>query len=487
MHAIWQSLYIRLSLALVALFLLIGIALVALTRYSAERYYQEVTQRLNAPLAMYVAGEAPLIRDGVVDHDAMRALAHQAMVINPTVEVYLLDPLGRVLAHDLGEATALADRIALAPVRHFLGGGEYPLMGDDPRSPGRQKIFTAAEVNSDRGLEGYVYVVLGGRQYERLAATAGVSDVMRLSTLAVSACVLFGLGSALLIFARLSRRLRELTRRADDYFVASFDRAEDPPPRGDEVARLASAFEAMQRRIDEQLDQLRRADARRRELVAHISHDLRTPLATMQGYIETLSLKQGSLDATEQREYLKIAHRHGRRLRRLIDDLFELARLDAGLVTPQWDRFCLAELAADIVQEYRLAAERKGVTVELERQCRDCRVRGDLGLIERVITNLLDNALEHTQPPGRIRLVLGAEPDAVRLTVLDTGAGIPAADLERVFERGFSTAGDGPGEHAGLGLAIVQRVLALHQATIRVDSRPGEGTAFGFVLAAAPR
>ncbi|MCB1772037.1 MAG: hypothetical protein KDI88_00355 [Gammaproteobacteria bacterium] len=207
-----RSLHARLALTLVALFVVIGIALVMLTRFSAARYHQELTQQLNAPIAGYVAAEAPLIVHGNVNLAAMRSIADRAMVINPTVEVYLLDTGGRILGHSLGEGTLRKTRVPLGPIRDYLAGDhDLPLRNSDPRHAGRRKIFTAAEVTSDNGLEGYVYAVLGGQKYDQLAATIGISDAMRLSTLAIVACIAFGLASALLIFRRISNRIRSLT------------------------------------------------------------------------------------------------------------------------------------------------------------------------------------------------------------------------------------------------------------------------------------
>ncbi|MCB1800366.1 MAG: sensor histidine kinase [Gammaproteobacteria bacterium] len=481
-----NSLSLRLPAALVLLFLVIGIAMVLLTRVSADRYYQEITQRLNAPVAMYVAGEAPLIRDGAVNATALQSLAHKAMVINPSVEVYLLDADGRILAHDLGTETPLRSAVALVPVQRFLADGNaLPLFGDDPRSEQGRKIFSAAEVRHAGRLEGYVYIVLGGQKYTALAASAEASEALRLSTLAVIGCLLFGLASALLIFARLSRRLRRLTQRVNAYCAQTIDNGEHVSRvRGDEISQLSRAFDAMQGRIDEQMAQLRDADHQRRELVAHVSHDLRTPLATMRGYIETLTLKQGALDPDEQRRYLGIVHQHTRRLGRLIDDLFELARLDAGLIEPERTTFCVAELASDIVQEFRLDADRQGVSLTIERGPADASVYADIRLTERVITNLLSNAVRHTPSGGRVSVLIDDGGDDVAVQVTDSGSGIAAQDLPRVFDRGFRAAAPVTRQPAssGLGLAIVRRILALHDSEIDVHSAPGKGAAFRFTL-----
>lgn len=482
----FNTLSVKLSAALVILFLVIGVTLVGLTRYSSDMYYQEVTQRLNSPVAMYVAGEAPLIENGKVNTGAVQALAHHAMVINPSVEVYLLDKDGRILTHDLDGDALHRRHVELRPIQRFLKDTtSLPLLGDDPRTPDGQKIFTAAEVRNGGRLEGYVYVVLSGQKYEQFATSAAVSDVMRLSTYAIIGCVVFGLGSALLIFGRLSRRIRLLTTRVNEFHRDSLGA---PLPSAftekDEIWQLNQAFDAMQTRIEDQVGQIQQTDQMRRELVAQISHDLRTPLTAMQGYIETLLLKGDEVTPMQRKAYLQIARDHGVRLNRLIADLFELAKLDSNAVEPRFDRFSLAELVADIVQEFRLAAEQKAVSLEIQVRDQASEVYADIRLIERVFQNLIENALRHTPEQGCVKISLEDTEGGVRVTVSDTGSGISDQALPRIFDRYFhaTTESESVPASNGLGLAIVKRILDLHHAAILVRSQLAQGTSFSFDL-----
>lgn len=483
-----RTLHIRLSASLVVLFLVIGIALVLLTRYASERHHLEVTQRLNAPIAMYVAQGAALIRDGEPNTAALKALAHHAMVINPTVEVYLLDTQGRILGHDLGNQTGLRRDVDLQPIKTLLNGdAELPLFGDDPRNPQASKIFSAAEVRDGDVHEGYVYVVLGGLRHDQLSEEIGGSDALRAATMAVVACLVFGLASALLIFARLSRRLKALTKRTNAYCAETLtDRAckrATVHAAGDEIEQLSRAFAAMQERIDVQLTEIRRTDHQRRDLVAQVSHDLRTPLTTMRGYIETLALLNGDAAAAENRRHIDTVHRHLRRMEHLVDDLFELARLDAGLVKPNLDVACVAELTADVCQAFRDAAARKAIDLQVHRAGNDTRALIDMRLLERVITNLLENALRHTPTGGRITVTVAGGDDSVAVSVADTGSGITSDHLTQLFERGFSREPAAQGDRSsGLGLAIVRHILELHDAPIDVVSTPGRGSRFEFRL-----
>jgi len=479
-----QRLYVKMSLTLLALFILIGAGMLVMTRYALDLYFQEITQRLNAPVAMYINDEAKLISNGVANVDALKTLAHHAMVINPSIEVYLLDRDGAIIAHAL-ETKVQRQRVGLAPIHKFFSDNRtMPLRGDDPLHDGSQKIFTVAKVPGNTGFEGYVYVILGGDKYEALASAVHQSYVVRVSALAVVAFLFFGLGTALLIFARLSRPLAALTRKTDQ-FQRNVEGAAQVPD-GDEIKRLGAAFEAMQRRINLQFEQIQQANDLRQELITNISHDLRTPLTAMLGYIETMLLKQTDLTGQQWQEHLEVTRRHGQRLGRLVGDLFELTKLESNVVQPQIEVFSIAELSQDIVQDFRLAAERKQITLSVERQLDDARVLADICLIERVLENLLENALRHTPPHGQIVIGIERQESMIGISVRDTGNGIADDDLPFIFERFFHAKETQTQElkSTGLGLAIVKRILELHLSGISVKSASQQGAVFTFSLPA---
>jgi two-component system, OmpR family, sensor kinase len=244
----------------------------------------------------------------------------------------------------------------------------------------------------------------------------------------------------------------------------------------------------MSDRILEQMSALRQTDAMRRELVANISHDLRTPIATLQGYLETLHLKGATLSGDEQRNYLEIALKQTEQLSGLVNRLFELAKLDSGQVVVQAEPFALGDLLQDVVQDFELAAVNKGIALRCSTRAELPLVMADIALIERVLRNLIDNALRHTESGGAITLSAHAAPDGAVLEVADTGVGIPPEELPRIFDRFYRveksrSLGDGS---AGLGLAIAKGILDLHGSTISVTSVPGR-TVFSFALAYAAR
>jgi signal transduction histidine kinase len=338
-------------------------------------------------------------------------------------------------------------------------------------------------------LQGYIYVILASEEYDSAAQMVFGSYVLRLSTGLGVFALLFVVVVALVSFRLLTRRLRRLSEDMDR-FRRGKGRPEvlaEAPPEGDEIDRLAVSFVRMSRVIDEQVEKLERTDALRRELVANVSHDLRTPLASLHGYLETVALKDPELSDEERRKYLAVALRNSERLGKLIAELFELAKLDAHEIRPEIESFSLPELVQDVVQDFQLSAKEKGVELHASVNERVPFVHADIRLIERVLQNLIENALRYTPKGGVVDISLRREEGRVRVAVHDSGCGIPAEELSQIFER-FHRAPQEGGEDevgSGLGLAISKRILELHESMIEASSRPDEGTTFTFHLAGA--
>jgi signal transduction histidine kinase len=236
----------------------------------------------------------------------------------------------------------------------------------------------------------------------------------------------------------------------------------------------------MAERIGEQWRALTRQDQQRRELLANVSHDLRTPLTSLHGYLETLSLKADTLSETERKRYLAIAIAQSVKVGRLAQALFELARLEHGGVQPAWEEFSLIDLLQDVFQKFELPAEARHIHLRADIPQRLPNVWADLGMIERVLTNLLDNAIRHTPAEGTVSVDLALRDNKVSVTVSDTGPGVAANLRDGLFERPFGSGGTHRG--GGFGLLIVQRMLQLHHTQIRLVEHAGTGAVFCFEL-----
>ena len=415
------------------------------------------------------------------------------MKINPAVEVYFLDPQGRVQAHaleGLEGPSPVGTLVDLQPIRLLLepvpgAVTRLPLLGSDPIQPGKKNTFSVARLSSSTGKsEGYLYIVLNGRKVQAESVSLANSrslQAMALATSAVSALAALVLWMA---WRHLTQPLRQLTDE-----LCAFRGAGSVPgdaSQGDEIGVLRGSVHDMQNRIAQQFQQLEDSDRQRRELVSNISHDLRTPLSTIRGYVETVMLRGDSLEAESRANHLRTALRHADLLGKRVGDLFELSKLDAGRVVPQREVFCLAELLQDVVQNYRLAAQQRGVTVQLSTgNHAKAKVLADIAMIERVLQNLIDNALRHTVSGGCVSLAIENRGEFMEISVGDTGSGISSEHLPHIFERYWRAADvedHAANTSSGLGLAIVKRILDLHGSAVRVHSELMRGTHFHFAL-----
>lgn len=474
---LWQ----KLAALSAGLLLVCGGALLAMQARQAEQHEQELVQRLSLDLATHIAARAELMDTGGMRENAVRRLFGQLMAVNPSVEVYLLDPQGRIVGHDAPPGHLRRQQVDLAPVRALLQGGTLPILGDDPRSASGRKVFSVAPLVVQGRPAGYVYVVLLGEQRQMLADDLAASSQWRATLVSAAWVALFGVLAAVLAFYWITRPLRRLTARIEAFDVDAPALPDPKPVRGgDELAVLEQAHARMARRLHEQWQQLRRQDLQRREFIANISHDLRTPLASLHGYLETLELKDATLSSEERRRYLSIALAQSAKVGTLARSLFELARLEHGAVQLELETFALPELAQDVLQKFELAAQSRGIELQLQFAPGLPPVRADLGLVERVLTNLVDNALRHARGATRLGVALVATPQTVQVSVEDDGEGFSPQARARVFQAAAAPARR-QADSGGLGLLIVQRILQLHGHGIALQ--PSErGARFTFDL-----
>jgi signal transduction histidine kinase len=247
----------------------------------------------------------------------------------------------------------------------------------------------------------------------------------------------------------------------------------------DEVASLASAFNQMAAQLQAADQQQRELEVLRRDLIAWVGHDLQTPLASIRAILEALA--DGMVDEAETvQRYLATAQRDVRSLSALIDDLFQMAQLDAGGLPLDRADNSLADLISDTLESFSALAARQGTHLEGRAAPDVDPVYMDTQRIGRVLNNLVANALRHTPAGGRVEVAARRTASGVELIVSDTGEGIHADDLPHVFERFYrgeksrSRARGG----SGLGLAIARGIVRAHGGEIRVDSPPGQGTRF---------
>lgn len=472
-----RSLYAKLALVLLALFCAITAIDFALMIYTTRLTTEEVNQRVNRGLAATIARERPVIRDKQIDWHMLYGVFDALMAVNPTIEIYLLDANGHITAFSAPKGKVKRKDVSLAPIKRFLAGEPLPIRGDDPRDFNRKKIFSVTRLRPD----GYLYVILGGEQYDSVVQQLSTSTILQQSALVAGAGVVFAFVAGLLIFSLMTRRLRHLAGAMETFKRSDFSGEPhiDVQPSRDEVGILTTTFREMAQRIVLQVKQLKEVDLHRRELVANVSHDLRTPLASLRGYLDTLLLKEGQLTPDEQRRFLEIASRHSERLGKLIEELFELAKLDSQVTPIRAEPFSMPELVQDVVQKFQLRAEQAGVKLVADFRPDLPLVSGDIALMERVLENLIENAIRYTPDGGSVTVSIVPEGGKLAVRVADTGRGIAEESLPYIFDR-FYRGEEARGGGAGLGLAIARRILELHGASLTAQSRVNAGTTFTF-------
>ncbi len=219
----------------------------------------------------------------------------------------------------------------------------------------------------------------------------------------------------------------------------------------------------------------------RKELMANVSHDLRTPIAIMQGYVETLLMNLNSTTAVNREKYLNIIMNSSERLSLLITQLFEFSKLETHHIELQKEPFKINELLQSSLDEYKVLADKKGVQLKMDCPEDAPIVYADISLIERVIQNLMDNALKFTPEQGMIKVLVTGQKNNVEISIIDSGCGIAEAQQSKIFNRYEKTKNS---KGRGLGLSIVKRILELHEEAIFVKSELGQGTRFIFSLPA---
>ena len=521
MKFLFSSLFGRISAIFLVLLLALSLAQLVVSVQSARKFSHESDQSLNRNLARNLARRfQPALTDGL-DMDAVAGLLKDMMIFNPRVESYLLDAQGGIVAYSKGGRSLETKRVNLEPILRFLDTKRklvLPLYGQDPRHRSKSRPFSAAPVRIG-GRPGYLYLILGGEQYQSIASMVETSYIIQNSFISLGATfIVIGL-AGLLVFFLLTKRLRAMMGvvrafEAGDHAQRVRDDSQD------EIGQLARAFNEMAGQVEATLERLQASDAMRRELIANVSHDLRSPLTSAQGYLETLLMKEHQLPAAEKREFLEIIHANITRLGKLVSELFELSKLEAGQVRPSFEAFSISELAQDVIVKFQPQARDGGISLSSHGPRNLPFVRADIGLIERVLVNLIDNALRHTPPEGRVDVEITIREDdagesgtvgngnvgsgtvgsgtvengtvengtvgsGVRVRVVDSGRGIPPEALPYVFERFYradKSRSRGSGGGSGLGLAIVKSILELHRSDIEVTSTPNVGTVFTFDL-----
>jgi signal transduction histidine kinase len=484
MKNFFQSFYFKLSFVFLFILILMAAIQIYITLHYSTKFTKEVDQQLNLNLARDMAFElGPFLQDEELDFNKIGERIHYMMVMNPKIEIYVLNDTGKIMAFFAEPGKDVEkESVDLEPIKLYLANSEnLPILGDNPRNPGVRKPFSASKLQYGQNRGGYLYIVIGSEQYDYAMALFRENLILNTILRGLLVTIFFVGILGLILFAFLTKRIRTMSET-----VKSFENGEYhqriQTKSNDEVGQLGHSFNQMANTIVSNMDELKQTDELRRELIANVSHDLRSPLASIQGYLETILMKEKSLSAEERKNYLTTILRSTKMLNKMVHELFDLSKLDAKQTVPNYEEFSLAELAQDVVMKYKDKAEKLNIILNPQIDHKLPSISADIALIDRVLSNLIENALHYTPENGSIEVEVKKEKSAIRTSIADTGCGIPENELAFIFERYFrgKKSGSRTSGSTGLGLPIAKKILELHESTIEVESKEGVGTKFIF-------
>jgi signal transduction histidine kinase len=496
----YRSLATRLMFCLGALLVAFAALVAMLGKNLAREHELESLQRLSRGLARHLVEHWPQVAATSADQKSLSLAERSArekvldmlMTVNPGVQAYVLDAEGRVDAY-LGEPGMVrVETVDLHTVREFLAGATLPLRGTDPMGSGVARIFSAAMFPARAGdvrPPGYLYIVLEGQTRTQVSDQISQTRIWQSAVLILLLSLAVSLIVGGIALRRLTLPLQALADRMMTYKSLDADRVTTSTVQGplgiathpmdsrlpapvcsgrDEVQVINEAFEKMTQRIQLQATREQEQQLAHREMMASVAHDLRTPLTALHGHLEALGRGVFS-DGPNRERLVCTALSQSDKVRRLSQQLFEMAALQATDLVHHRERFRLDELVADAVQKYDVSAQPSPVALVGESPGR-LELDGDLQLIERALTNLIDNAMRHAPSAAPVLVSLRSEGGVAMILIEDGGPGLPQ-ELQQRLEQGQSLR-DPPlkrigGGIGGLGLAIAQRVAILHGGSLR--------------------
>ncbi len=463
-------LFRRLIMLVFGLITGLGLVFIIITYLSTTYYHEASTQLLNKDVAAHIAKfTSPFERTGVNPAKA-DSVFYNAMVINPGAEVYFLDTTGKVIAYHASEKAIAAWQVDLLPVKKYIQDkGEKYGKGTDPRDPGDPKIFSAAPVENQEYSLGYIYVILASEQSKSMLSVILGNEILKLAVQSVIAIILL---SALLsfLYLRSFRRNYEHTIEVLERFEKGDYSARLNLRSGNELEPIAHAFNDMADLLASTINRLTLSEQERKNFIATISHDLRTPLSIARGYFETLMLKQekGPLSGEDQERFSQLIYGNILQIEKMVKQLFELSKMEAVEFTLNREPFVFSEIVQEAVGMFQLLAAEKGVTLRCSENTQHVWIDADISMMERVVQNLVENALKSTPEGGSIVCSMSVADQELVFSIKNDAPPLPDDLLQWInqYESEEQLLNQRPSQ-LGLGLLIIQRILHLHGTSLK--------------------
>lgn len=454
-----------------------------LTYYATNHYHLASTQLLNKDVAAHIVKFASPYDGTQINKRRADSVFKNVMVISPSAEVYFLDSNGNVLDFYGHQKEIKLWKVPLKNIDKFIASkGEDYIKATDPRDPSYPKIFSAAEVKSATRKLGYIYVILGSNEYRAVTDMLFGSHITSLIIKAFFFIIILSIILSLLYIKRIQKSFGRMINVLENFKNGDYN-ARFNTKDNDELAPVSKAFNKMADLLTYNINKLSNIEKERKEFIANITHDLRTPLTIARGYAETLQIKKqtGEITDNEQDNFMQMIMKKILQVQHMVQHLFEISKMETAGYEPQKDPFVLSEIVQEIVNIFQLNAKEKSVSLT----CVQCQylvwINADIGLMERVIQNLVDNAVKNTPENGNIEVALEVENNYLIFKIKNTGNPLSAGFIDWInstesnFNEHYSSS-----QKPGLGLRIVKKILSLHASALHAETQNNSTNIFSF-------
>ncbi|MCF2875671.1 MULTISPECIES: ATP-binding protein [unclassified Tenacibaculum] len=478
----------KIKCAFFVIILIIGGVYIYTTFFLLKQFYSQTTQQLNANVATHLVEEkfkndSPFLENGAVNKSLFNDLMHDMMAVNRAIEVYLLNEEGGILYSvvlEHNENDKNIKSVDLKPIKEFIKNNQSYVLGDDPRDETNKKIFSAAYFEKD-GQAGYIYIILASQKYQQICEQLLTKFFFDLSIGSTLITMLFAIVVGWISIWFLTGNLRTII-----YYVNKFKEGDlssrIPNAASSDLSTLALTYNSMAETIANNIQHITEVNQFRKEFIADVAHDLRTPLTAIKGYIETLKIKE-NITIKDRFLFMSIIENSASHLGNMINELFEYTKFEAKKVTAKKSFFSVIDLVFELQKRYELISTTKKITLSVVIKNNIVDVYADKLLIERAIQNIIENAIKFTPNHGEISIeLLDKNEEFVILKIIDTGEGICKIEQEYILKSYTQLNTNDKNKGIGLGLSIVKKILELHQTELRITNNKNKGTCFEFTL-----
>jgi len=474
-------LFSRILFLVFTLITVLSVTFMCIAYLAVIHFYQASTQLLNKDVAAHIAKfTSPFEQDGLNKQKA-DSVFYQAMVISPSVEVYFLDTMGNVIYYHGAPDEIRLPSMSLKSIHDYLNSGrQIYIKGPDPRDPSNPKIFSAAPVEGKSGKLGYIYVVLGSTEYRNVSNMLYKSHAGSLLMITFLFILLLTMLLTVLYVNRLQRNYKKLIgvlgkMEAGDLGVRF------PENENNDLLPVTKAFNQMAGRLQDNMDKLKKAEVERQEFTTNISHDLRTPLAIARGYAETLlmNMENDSIPLSKMQDYSGLIVSNIQTVEHMVQQLLDLSKMEAAGLAPEKQPFVFSEIVQEFIHSITLTAMEKKISLTISNGENISWISADIRMMERVVQNLLTNAIKFTPEGGDISISLINESGELIFQITNSGEAMSASVFQWLNEDKRESSVNRPYHH-GLGLVIVKTTLQLHHFPIEAGYVPNAGNRISF-------